>query len=376
MPRRAADADGSGGDMRESAETRQARIAEVVRERGVARITDLADELGVSVVTVRRDVEELAQRGEVRRGHGVARSLRPMPEEAASGNDAVAMIVPESNTYLTEAVQGAREAAEKAGLRLALHITAGHGGAEREAVRQALDDGARGLLLSPHWRTQEEADADQSWLSGLDVPAVLVERRPARTSAIYQVDCVRTDHAYGVHLALGHLVDLGHRRIVLAARDDSPTARVIRAEFAGQTAARGLADGCRAILSSPTAGPDPLVADPRAVDLAETVAECGATAVLIHSDMDALVLVRGLQAAGISVPGRCSVVAYNDVVADMGSVPLTAVAPPKAELGRTGVDLLLRRLDMARGGLRPGATRHLELLPDLVVRASTAPPAV
>lgn len=69
-------------------------------------------------------------------------------------------------------------------------------------------------------------------------------------------------------------------------------------------------------------------------------------------------------------------VAYNDVVADMGSVPLTAVAPPKAELGRTGVDLLLRRLDMARGGLRPGATRHLELLPDLVVRASTAPPAV
>ena len=54
--------------MRESADKRQRRIAETVRDRGVARITDLADELGVSVVTVRRDVEELAQRGEVRRG--------------------------------------------------------------------------------------------------------------------------------------------------------------------------------------------------------------------------------------------------------------------------------------------------------------------
>jgi DNA-binding LacI/PurR family transcriptional regulator len=364
--------------MRESAQKRQGRIAEVVRDRGRARITDLADELGVSVVTVRRDVEEMARRGEVRRGHGVVRSLRPVPEEAATGGDAVAMVVSDSNTYLTEAVQGAREAAEKAGLRLALHIAAGDAGAEREAVHQALDAGARGLLLSPHWRTRAEAEADHSWLAALGVPTVLVERRPARTGGIYSLDCVRSDHAYGVHLALGHLVRLGHRRIVLAARDDSPTARVVRAEFAEQTAARGLADGCRTILSSRTAGPDPSAADPRAVDLAETVGQSGATAVLIHSDMDALVLVQRLLAAGVDVPGRCSVVAYNDVVADMGPVPLTAVAPPKAELGRVGVDLLLRRLDMARGGLRPGATRHIELLPDLVIRESTttAPPAV
>ncbi|MEV0219102.1 LacI family DNA-binding transcriptional regulator [Streptomyces sp. NPDC050704] len=362
--------------MRESAEKRQSRIAEVVRGRGIARITDLADELGVSVVTVRRDVEEMARRGEVRRGHGVARSLRPVPAEAETGGDAVAMVVPESNTYLTEAVQGAREAAAKAGLRLALHIAAGDAGSEREAVRQALAAGARGLLLSPHWRTRAEAEEDHSWLTALDVPTVLVERRPARAGGIYSLDSVRSDHAYGVHLALGHLVGLGHRRIVLAARDDSPTARVIRAEFAEQTAARGLAEGCSTILSSSTAGPDPRVADPRAVDLAEVVGESDATAVLIHSDMDALMLVQRLQTAGIDVPGRCSVVAYNDVVADMGPVPLTAVAPPKAELGRTGVELLLRRLDMARGGLRPGATRHLELLPALVVRESTAPPAV
>lgn len=367
---------GAVGDMRELARTRQDRIAETVRDRGVARITDLADELGVSVVTVRRDVEDLARRGEVRRGHGVARSLRPVPEEAPVGGDAVAMVVPESNTYLTEAVQGAREAAAKAGLRLALHITAGDGGSEREAVRQAVDAGARGLLLSPHWRTRAEAEADHSWLAALDVPAVLVERRPARAGGIYSLDCVRTDHAYGVHLALGHLVGLGHRRIVLAARDDSPTARVIRAEFAEQTAARGLAEGCPTILSSSTAGPDPRVADPRESDLVEAVGRSGATAVLIHSDMDALMLVQRLLAAGIDVPGRCSVVAYNDVVADMGPVSLTAVAPPKTELGRTGVELLLRRLDTAGGGLRPGATRHVELLPGLVIRESTAAPAV
>ncbi|MEU5026031.1 LacI family DNA-binding transcriptional regulator [Streptomyces milbemycinicus] len=359
--------------MREPAQGRQARIVGIVEDRGLAKITDLADELGVSVVTVRRDVEELARRGEVRRGHGVARSLRPSPEPGGGTGDAVGMVVPERNTYLTEAVQGAREAAEQAGLRLALHIAADEPGAGRRAVRQALDAGVRGLLLAPRWRTAAEAASDHAWLSALDVPVVLVERRPERGSAIYGLDSVRADHAYGVHLALDHLLSLGHRRIVLAARDDSPTARVIRAEFAAQTAAREIAEGCRTILSSRTAGPDPSVADARAADLAHALRETGATAALIHSDMDALVLLQRLQEAGIEVPRDCAVVAYNDVVADMGHIALTAVAPPKAEIGRAALDVLLRQFDAAREGRRPGATRHLELLPALVVRESSAP---
>lgn len=359
--------------MREPARKRQARIADLVESRGIARITDLADELGVSVVTVRRDVEELARRGEVRRGHGVARSLQPMAEESTATGDTVGMVIPERNSYLTESVQAAREAAEKAGLRLALHIAADEHDAERTAVRSALEAGARGLLLSPRWRTAAEAARDHSWLRGLDVPVVLLERRPERGSALYGLDCVRSDHAYGVHLALGHLTSLGHRRIVLAARDDSPTARVIQSEFAGQTVARGIDEGCTAILSSRTAGPDPRAADPRAVDLAETLRRTGATATLIHSDMDALVLIQRLREAGLEVPRDCSVVAYNDVVADMGQIALTAVAPPKAEVGRAALGLLLRQLDHAREGRWPGAARHLELLPDLVVRDSTSP---
>ncbi|EFL21011.1 MULTISPECIES: LacI family DNA-binding transcriptional regulator [Streptomyces] len=359
--------------MRESARKRQARITDLVESRGIARITDLADELGVSVVTVRRDVEELARRGEVRRGHGVARSLQPMAAESTATGDTVGMVIPERNTYLTEAVQAAREVAEKAGLRLALHIAADEPDAERTAVRSALEAGARGLVLSPHWRTAAEAARDHSWLRALDVPVVLMERRPERGSSLYELDCVRSDHAYGVHLALGHLTSLGHRRIVLAARDDSPTARVIRSEFAEQTAARGIAEGCPTILSSRTAGPDPRADDARAADLADTLRRAGATAALIHGDMEALVLVQRLREAGVEVPRDCSVVAYNDVVADMGQIALTAVAPPKAEVGRAALGLLIRQLDHAREGRWPGAARHLELLPGLVARDSTVP---
>ncbi|MFF6849309.1 LacI family DNA-binding transcriptional regulator [Streptomyces antimycoticus] len=358
--------------MRESARKRQARIAALVEARGSARITDLADELAVSVVTVRRDVEDLAQRGEVRRGHGVARSLRPMAQESTATGDTIGMVVPERNTYLTEAVQAAREAAEKAGLRLALHIAAEERGTER-AVRQALDAGARGLLLSPRWRTEAEERADHAWLGALELPVVLVERRPHRGSAIYGLDCVRSDHAHGVHLALEHLTSLGHRRIVLAARDDSPTARVIRSEFAAQTAARGIREGCPVMLSSRTAGPDPRPRDAGAADLADAVRRAGATAALIHGDMDALVLVQRLREAGVEVPRDCSVVAYNDVVADMGQIALTAVAPPKGEVGQAALELLTRRLERTRTGRWAGAARHLELLPELVVRDSTVP---
>ncbi|MGY0056515.1 LacI family DNA-binding transcriptional regulator [Streptomyces sp. LZ34] len=358
--------------MREPAGKRQARIAGLVEARGLARITDLADELGVSVVTVRRDVEDLARRGELRRGHGVARSLRPMAEESTATGDTVGMVVPERNTYLTEAVQAAREAAEKAGLRLALHIAADDHGTE-PAVRQALEAGACGLLLSPRWRAAAETERDHAWLGALEVPVVLVERRPHRDSAIYGLDCVRSDHAYGVHLALDHLTSLGHRRIVLAARDDSPTARVIRSEFAAQTAARGIGEGCPVILSSRTAGPDPRPRDPREADLADAVRRAGATAALIHGDMDALVLVQRLREAGVEVPRDCSVVAYNDVVADMGQIALTAVSPPKGEIGRAALELLTRQLERTQAGRWAGAPRHLELLPRLVVRDSTAP---
>jgi DNA-binding LacI/PurR family transcriptional regulator len=80
-------------------------------------------------------------------------------------------------------------------------------------------------------------------------------------------------------------------------------------------------------------------------------------------------LVQQLADAGITVPGDCSVVAYDDVVAALGSTPLTAIAPPKAEVGRLAAELLLERLRGPAG--RP--PRRITVLPELKVRGSTRP---
>ena len=51
---------------------RQELILAAVREHGAARVSDLVVDLGVSDMTIRRDIAELARAGLVRRGHGGA----------------------------------------------------------------------------------------------------------------------------------------------------------------------------------------------------------------------------------------------------------------------------------------------------------------
>lgn len=73
---------------------------------------------------------------------------------------------------------------------------------------------------------------------------------------------------------------------------------------------------------------------------------------------------------GIQIPQDLSVISYDDEVAALASPPLTALRPPRQEVGRTAVAVLLDRLD------DPGRPAHrIAVSPTLVIRDSTAPPA-
>ncbi|MER7738054.1 substrate-binding domain-containing protein [Streptomyces sp. NPDC096538] len=360
--------------MREPVEVRRQRILAAVESRGSARVTDLAAELEVSVVTVRRDVEELAREGRLRRGHGVVRSTlaaRDLSAPRPPDGDTVAVVVPERHSYLYESLHGARSVLEAAGKRIALHIAPQVSGAERPLVERALEDGAAGLLLAPRWRTLADEEADHPWLAALEVPAVLMERRPGPGTPLHAMDSVCSDHAYGAHLAVEHLVGLGHRRIVFATRDDSPTARTLRSACARIAGAHPLVEAWAWALSAPEAGQEGPYAPEETTELHEVLRGTRATAAVLHGDVDALMLVQRLADHGVRVPEDCSVVAYDDVVAGLGTTPLTAVAPPKADVGRATAELLLERLDTETAGHTP--VRRVELLPSLSVRGSTRP---
>lgn len=84
---------------------RRERIAAVVAERGFVRVTELADRFRTSTVTIRGDLDALADRGLVRRVHGgavasdapAAASValpEPLEAKAAIGVVAAAMVEP------------------------------------------------------------------------------------------------------------------------------------------------------------------------------------------------------------------------------------------------------------------------------------------
>ena len=96
----------------------------------------------------------------------------------------------------------------------------------------------------------------------------------------------------------------------------------------------------------------------------------GTTALLVHSDPEAISLVERCEERGIRVPGQLSVVAYDDEVAGLANPPLTAVRPPRRSIGRTAVELLVGRL-----GEPARAVHRVTVTPELMIRESTAPPS-
>ncbi|MFE0464260.1 substrate-binding domain-containing protein [Kitasatospora sp. NPDC058965] len=344
-----------------TAEERRARILEVVRELGTVRVVDLAERIGTAAVTVRRDVAALADSGALRRSHGAV-SL-PQEEEAAAiraGRDRViGMLVPTIGTYFDEVIDGARSAAAAAGARLVLGIASYESADDRAQVEQLLDTELDGLLLTPNWRPGS-TPGDTAWLRELPVPAVLVERLAPADSAAAQLDSVGSDHRHGVLLALRHLQSLGHRSVLLAAREDSWTAHQVRAGYAAAVQLLGLEPRPVIDVHRPS-----LESEAIAARIAEEVAD-GVRAVLVHNDQEAIQLTPLLRARGLRAPDDLALISYDDVFAALAAPPLTAVAPPKRAVGAAAVELMLRRIE--HGSDLP--VHHVQLLPDLKVRTS------
>lgn len=172
--------------MRESAAERHDRLLGLVRDRGSARVSDLASQLGVSPVTVRRDVEDLAGRGLLDRVHGSVswpQDAAPAAAPGGAGNGLVlGMLAPSATYYFAEVIRGAHEAAARAGARLILRISDYRPQEDHARTEGLLSAGAEGLLVAPGWQHPGDPSAFGDWISSLPVPTVLLERMPAAGS--------------------------------------------------------------------------------------------------------------------------------------------------------------------------------------------------
>lgn len=133
------------------------------------------------------------------------------------------------------------------------------------------------------------------------------------------------------------------------------------------------------VIGSVSAEADPAGFERAVQALRAAVLAGQATAALVHNDVDAIRIVQRLAELGVRVPENLALVAYDDEVAALADIPLTAVAPPKHEVGRYAAELLIERLRGApaggSGGTEETPRRHVDLLPRLRVRASCGAPS-
>ncbi|MBW9094778.1 DeoR/GlpR family transcriptional regulator [Microbacterium jejuense] len=352
---------------------RRAHVLASLERDGAVRVAQLMDELGVAPVTLRRDLAQMEREGLLVRVHGgavpAAGSLDDMDSGAVAPARAgsIAMLVPSLTFYYPTVVRGAEAEAARHGMPVVVRGASYELQDERPVLERLVHtEGVRGLVLAPNTDTPHAQDVVQ-WLAECGLPSVLVERDAVLLPEGSPVENVTTDHALGAVLAARHLASLGHRRVGLIIARDSPTSRKIAAGWHAACAELGLtpADQFETSLP-PRTSPDFSAVVDSTLDAALAN---GVTAILVHSDPEAMAFVDLALNRGISVPDDLSVVAYDDEVAEIFTPPLTAVAPPRLAVGRAAVDLVLRRLE---DPTRP--VHRVVLNPTLNVRGSTAPP--
>jgi DNA-binding LacI/PurR family transcriptional regulator len=341
---------------------RHEQILRSLRRHGRLRVADLVAELGVSAITVRRDLAELDSAGLLRRVHGGAIGTSPVGRDSTRGSQlTIGIVVPSAATYYSDVIRGAEAMADRYGARLVLGVSGYDVATELERIDKVLGIGVAGLLIST---ALGDGDADRldTRLDDIDVPVVLMERAFTYPHVAREFDHVRTDHMYGARLALRHFATLGHRRIAVSL---APTVTEYWLRNGVQLAAKAL--DVEAYLSEIEL---PMrVDDPGAIaQLDAFLSECesaDAHAVLVHSDEHGARLVERAMDRGLRVPEDLAVIAYNDVTAALAVVPLTAIRPARRALGSTACELLLRRLQSPDAPIQ-----HLSLLPDLRIRGS------
>jgi DNA-binding LacI/PurR family transcriptional regulator len=221
------------------------------------------------------------------------------------------------------------------------------------AVDRLMDEAVEALVVAVAHRSATE----RALSLDLPVPVVLVQGVNAG-----QPLAAGIDQQLGACLATEHLLDLGHRHVAhVTGPPDWVEAGQRRDGWRDAHERRGLLPG-------PELGGDWSARS--GYDAGQRIADDpSVTAVFAGNDTMALGVLRALHERGVDVPGRVSVVGFDDVPEAAYYWPgLTTVSQQFSVLGRTAVELTLRAL----GGESAPAAELVR--PTLVVRGSTAGP--
>ncbi|MEV4175288.1 LacI family DNA-binding transcriptional regulator [Nonomuraea sp. NPDC049709] len=202
-------------------------------------------------------------------------------------------------------------------------------------------------------------------LARREIPLVLLDPADAPAGNIPSVGAGNWN---GGLMATRHLLELGHRRIAIITGPDSALS------------SRARLDGYRTALDMAGAP-----ADPELVGRGDFLIEGGLaeahrllrlrdrpTAIFATNDGQAIGVYHAAHQLGLRIPDDLSVIGFDDMPSVRWAIPpLTTIRQPLAEMAAAATSMLLR---LAQGEQLPQS--RVELATELVVRESTAPPAL
>jgi LacI family transcriptional regulator, galactose operon repressor len=324
-------------------------------------IRDVADRAGVSIATVSR---VLNGRGDV--SVETRARVREVARSVGYAADPAARALVTQRTQLVAVVVGDNAGHRDLSLLFFSQVLAA---ISRRLARADLD----ALLLQPaELGTHHRFDA--AILIGIDGNDPLVTNLWTHSVPYVGVDVrvggrrnafVGSDHAAGIRLALGHLHELGHRRIAHVAGARNTVAGADRiAAFQRESKALGLSPPAAYVREADfsSAGGYRATAELFALDERPT-------AIVAASDLMALAALQAIRDAGLE-PGRdVAVVGFDDLeAAALAHPPLTTIRQDRDKLGTLAAERAIELIQ--HPDTRPPDT----ILPvELVVRASSNP---
>ncbi|AVT28255.1 MULTISPECIES: LacI family DNA-binding transcriptional regulator [unclassified Plantactinospora] len=340
--------------------TRSRRIVST----GAATIATIADEVGVSLTTVskvlngRSDVapETRARVEASLERHRYRRRAKRQP----SAVEQIDLVFHELDSgWATQIIHGVQAVTNTANVGVVLSQLGGRHRPSAQWLEGVLLRRPLGVLLVLCHLTEPQ----RQQLARRSIPLVVIDTDSATSAS---VPTVGSNNWNGGLLATRHLLELGHRRVACVSGPEDVLCS--RARAAGFRSAHDEAG---------------IPVDPDLVRYGMFSAQAGyqygmelltrpdrPTAIFAGSDMQALGVLRAARQLNLDVPADLSVIGYDDLpVASWIGPALTTVNQPLRDMAGTATQMLL---DLARGAEL--STSRIDLVTELVVRESTAPP--
>jgi len=331
------------------------------RPKSAATIYDIAKLAGVNPSTVSR---ALGKPGRINvkteaRIQAAAKELNyrinPMARALPTGrtNTLGLLVADFTNPMFFDVVRGAERAASLRGYILVLAESQESEEREAEAAERVAPS-VDGLILV----TTRLSDDRIRELAGRK-PLVVLNREVDGVCGIVP------DLRPGIEQALAHLASDGHTALAfLSGPANSWMSRARWEILLAEAPARGM--------TIVEIGPGAPTLDGGRDALSRVIAS-GVSAVMAYNDLMAIGLMRAAQEADLTVPGRLSVIGFDDIFgSDFTSPQLSTIRTPLGQVGELAVKSALLLID-EESAPAPQSDGHDALSTELVVRGSTGP---